>query len=143
MCQPFVALLGADGGCMHRQPARRPRAPNLVSQPDGHRRSAPHAPVSQALVRHPKVGEAAEEPELAPMARTAPRQTPRAPPPGGDQPTPGARPPFHTGRLDRLPALPEASRRHTAPRTAAAPASVDLHDLASVGTALDNWRSEH
>jgi hypothetical protein len=105
-CHPFVELLGEDGGGMPRQPDILPRAPNMVSQPDGHCRGAHHAPLAPALVRPHNVGEADEEPDLAPMASTAPRQTPRAPPQGGDQPTPGARPPFHTGRRERRPELP-------------------------------------
>ena len=106
LCNPFVELLGEAGVCMHWQPDILPIAPNMVSQPDDHCRGAHHAPLSQALVRHHKVGEANEEPALAPMASTAPRQTPRAPPQEGDQPTQGALPAFPTGRLDRLPELP-------------------------------------
>jgi hypothetical protein len=106
MCHPFVELRGEAGVCMHRQPARLPIAPTMVSQPDDHGRGAPHAPLAQALVRHHKVVEADEEPDLAPMASTAPRQTPRAPPPGCDQPTPGAIPPCPEGCLERLPERP-------------------------------------
>src|SRR5215510_4492066 len=106
MGHPFVELLGEAGGCMYRQPAILPIAPNMVRQSNDHGRGAPHAPLSQTLVRHHKGGEADEEPALAPRASPAPRQTPRAPPPGGAPPTQGAIPPFHTGRLDRLPAWP-------------------------------------
>jgi hypothetical protein len=56
---------------MHRQPDILPIAPNMVSQPNDHCRGAHHAPLSQALVRHHKVVEADEEPDLAPMASTA------------------------------------------------------------------------
>src|SRR5262245_27531101 len=105
-CQPFVALLGEDWVGMPRQPERLPRAPDMVSQPAGHRWGARPVPLPQALVRHHQVGEADEEPALAWMASAAPRQTPRTPPEGRDQPTQGAIPPFHTGRLDRLPELP-------------------------------------
>jgi hypothetical protein len=52
----------------------------MVSQPDGHCRGAHHAPLAQAFVRHHKVVEADEALDLAPMASTAPRETPRAPP---------------------------------------------------------------
>jgi hypothetical protein len=106
MCNPFVELLGEAWVCMHRQPDILPIAPNMVSQPDDHGRGAHHTPLSQALVRHYKVVEADEEPDPAPMASTAPRQTPRAPPQGCDQPTQGAIPPFHKGCLDRRPELP-------------------------------------
>ena len=105
MCNPFVELLGEDWVCMHRQPDILPIAPDMVSQPDGHRWGARPVTLPQALVRHHKVVEADDEPDLASMASTAPRQTPRAPPQGRDQPTQGAIPPFHKGRLDRLPEL--------------------------------------
>ena len=80
MCNPFVELLGEDWVGMHRQPDILPIAPDMISQPDGHRWGAPQATLSQALVRHHKVGEADYEPDLALMASAAPRQTPRAPP---------------------------------------------------------------
>ena len=54
----FVELLGEDGICMHRQPDILPIAPDMVSQPDGHRWGARPATLSQALVRHHKVGPA-------------------------------------------------------------------------------------
>jgi hypothetical protein len=78
----------------------------MLSQPDGHRWGAHPAPLSQALVRHHKVVEADYEPDRALMASAAPRQTPRAPPQGRDQPPQGAIPPFPKGRLDRLPERP-------------------------------------
>ena len=105
MCNPFVELPGEDWVGMHRQPDILPIAPDMVSQPDSHRWGARPVTLPQALVRHHKVVEADDEPDLASMASTAPRQTPRAPPQGRDQPTQGAIPPFHKGRLDRLPEL--------------------------------------
>jgi hypothetical protein len=65
---------------MHRQPDILPIAPDMLSQHDGHRWGAHQATLSQALVRPHKVGEADDEPDLAPMAHTAPRKTPHAPP---------------------------------------------------------------
>jgi len=72
-CKAFVELLGEDRVCMHRQPDRLPRAPDMVSQPNGHRWGARPATLSQALVRHHKVVEADYEPALALMASAAPR----------------------------------------------------------------------
>ena len=106
MCNACVELLGEDWVCMHRQPDILPIAPDMVSQPDGHRWGARPATLSQALVRHHKVVEADYEPDLALMASAAPRQTPSAPPQGRDQPRQCAIPPFHKGRLDRRPELP-------------------------------------
>ena len=91
---------------MHWQPDILPIAPDMVSQPYGHRWGARPATLAEALVRHHKVVEADHEPDLPPMARAAPRQTPSTPPQGRDQPTQGAIPPFHKGRLYRLTELP-------------------------------------
>jgi hypothetical protein len=61
---------------MHWQPHIRARAPAVVGQPDGPRRGARRAPLAQALVRHPAMGETHQEPALPPGAAAAPRQTP-------------------------------------------------------------------
>src|SRR5437763_1477479 len=111
LCSPFVHLLGEDGSGMHRQPDILLIAPDMVGQTNGHRWGAWHTTLASALMRHPNVVEADHEPDLPPVARAAPGQTPGPAPQGRDQPPQGAIPPFHQGRLDRLPELPKATPR--------------------------------
>ena len=105
-CNPFVHLLGEDWICVHWQPDILPIAPYMVSQTYGHGWGAWCASLAQALMRHHKVVQADHEPDLPPVARAAPGQTPGAAPQGRNQPTQGAIPPFHKGCLDHLPELP-------------------------------------
>src|SRR5205085_11076741 len=82
-------------------------------------------------MRHHKVVEADHEPDLPPVAPAAPGQTPGTAPQGGDQPTQGAIPAFHKGRLDRR---AELSLAQLLAKTAGATvyhAPADLHDMAS------------
>jgi hypothetical protein len=105
-CQPFVHLLGEDWVSMSWEPALLPRAPNMVCQPDGHGWGASRAPLAQARMRQHTVGPADHEPDLPPVARAAPGQTPGPPPQGRYEPTQGAIPAFHAGGLARLSARP-------------------------------------
>ena len=106
MCNAFVHLLEEDWIGMHRQPDILRIAPYMIGQTYRHGWSARCAAWAQALVRHHKVVEADDEPDLPPVASAVPGQTPGTTPQGGYQPTQGAIPPFHTGRLDRLPEVP-------------------------------------
>src|SRR4029450_4491992 len=90
LCYPFVHLLGEDGLGMHRQPDILLIVPDMVGQTNSHRWGAWRATLAQALVRHHKVVEADHEPDLPPVARTAPGQTPGAAPQGCYQPPQGA-----------------------------------------------------
>jgi len=67
---------------MHWQPDIFPIAPKMVCQTYSHCWGAWRAPLAQALLRYHKVGEADHEPDLPPVARAAPGQTPRAAPQG-------------------------------------------------------------
>ena len=98
----------AGGGLDLYAPAARyiPYTPYMIGQTYRHGWSARCAPLAQALVRPHKVGEADYEPDLPPVTSAAPGQTPGTTPQGCYQPTQGAIPPFHRGRLDRLPELP-------------------------------------
>src|SRR5205814_5531649 len=107
-CKPFVHLLGQHWIGMHWQPDILPIAPNVIGQTYRHGWGAWRAPVAQALMRHHKVVEADHEPDLPAVARAAPGQTPGTAPQGRDQPTPGAIPAFHDGRLDRRAELSQA-----------------------------------
>jgi hypothetical protein len=105
-CNPFVHLLGEDWVSMYRQPDILPIAPNMVCQPDGHSWGASRAPLAQALMRHHTVVQADHEPDLPPVARAAPGQTPGATPQGRYEATQCAIPAFHARGLDRLSELP-------------------------------------
>src|SRR5262245_43841767 len=115
---------------MHRQPDILPIAPDMVGQTEGHRWGRRPGTVTQGLVWHHKVVEANHEPDLAAVARVAPRQTPRATPQGRDQPTQGAIPSFHKGGLDRLSELPEAQLLAKTARPTEDYAPAHLHDMA-------------
>ena len=123
---------------MHRKPDILPIAPDMVSQPDGHRWRALGATLAQALVRHPKVVEADHEPDLPAVARVAPGQTPRAAPQGGDEPPQCAIPSFHERCLDRRAELPETQLLDEATRTTEDHAPADLHDMATRVADLDD-----
>src|SRR5262245_52818243 len=89
-------------------------------------------------MRHDKVVEAAHEPDLPPVARVAPGQTPGAAPPGCDQPPQGAIPAFHKGRRDRRAQWAQAPLLAKTAWATADHAPADLHDLASRGADLDH-----
>src|SRR5262249_55148792 len=133
-----VHLLGEDGSGMYWQPDILLIAPDMVGQTEGHRWGARRATLPQALVGHDKVVEADHEPDLPPVARVAPGQTPRATPQGGDQPPQGAIPPFHKGGLDRLPKLPEAQLRAKTARPTEDDVSAHLHNVARLVADLDH-----
>jgi len=105
-CNPFAHLLAEAWSGMHRQPALLPIAPDMIGQTAGHCWGTRRAPLTPALVWHPKVGEADQEPALPAVASVAPGQPPRATPQGRDPPTPWALPPFPQGGLKRLSKLP-------------------------------------
>src|SRR5437016_5424335 len=130
ICNPFVHLLGEDWSCMHWQPDILPIAPNMVGQTYGHCWGAWRAPLAQALMRHHKVVKAHHEPDLPPVARAAPGQTPSAAPQGRDQPTQGAIPAFHERCLDRLSELPEAQLLAKTAWATEDHAPAHLHDMA-------------
>jgi hypothetical protein len=138
LCNPCVHLLGQDGIGMHWQPDILPIAPHMVGQTSSHSWCAWRAPLTQALMRHDKVGEADHEPDLPPVARVAPGQTPGAAPQGCDQPPQGAIPAFHKGCLDRRAKLAQAPRRAKTAWATADHAPADLHDLANRVADLDH-----
>src|SRR5262245_49156793 len=80
---PFVHLRGEDWSRMHWQPNILARAPDVVGQPDGHRRGARRATLAQALVWHHAIVETAQQPDLPPVAGATPRQTSGAAAQGG------------------------------------------------------------
>src|SRR5205823_9654167 len=123
---------------MYRQRDILPVAPNMIGQTYRHGWGAWRAPLAQALMRHHKVVEADHEPDLPAVARAAPGQTPGTAPQGRDQPTPGAIPAFHDGRLDRRAELSQAQLLAKTARTTADHASADLHAMASRVAALDH-----
>ena len=73
----------------------------MIGQSNCHRWGARRTALAQAFMRQHKVVQADHEPDLPPVARAAPGQTPGAAPQGRHQPTQGAIPAFHKGRLDR------------------------------------------
>jgi hypothetical protein len=137
-CQPFVHLLGEDWVGMHRQPDILPTAPDMVGQPDSHRWRPRRATLAQALVGHHKVVETDQEPDLPPVARAAPRQTPGTAPQGRHQAAQGAIPAFHKGRLDRRAKLAPAQLLAKTAWATQDHAPADLHDLASRVADLDH-----
>src|SRR4029453_11289410 len=102
MSHLFVHLLREGSVCMHRQPDILPIAPDMVGQPDGHRRGTPGAPLTQALVWHHKVVEADQQPDTSSMTGSNPRQTAGTATQGRHQSPQGAIPAFHKGGLNRL-----------------------------------------
>jgi hypothetical protein len=123
---------------MHWQPDILPIAPDMVGQTYGHGWGTWRAPWAPALMRHHKVVQADHEPDLPPVARAAPGQTPGAAPQGRDQPPQGAIPPFHKGRLDRRPELPQVSLLAKTARAAIHDPPADLHDAARGVADLDH-----
>src|SRR5215813_12421026 len=138
MSHLFVHLLREGSVCMHRQPEILPIAPDMVGQPDGHRRRTLGATWTQALGWHHKVVEADHQPDAAPVTERTPGQTPSAAPQGGDQPPQCSIPAFHESRLDRRAELPETQLLDKATRPTEDHAPADLHDLASWGADLDH-----
>ena len=94
-CKPFVHLLGKDRVCMHRQPNILPLAPDMVGQPDGHRRGTPGAPLAQALGRLHKGVEADQQPDASAMTGGNPRPAAGAATQGCPPPTQSTIPAFH------------------------------------------------
>src|SRR5215475_1445178 len=137
-CNPFGHLPGQDWIDMHWQPDILPIAPNMVGQTYGHGWGAWRAPLAQAFMGHHKVVQADHEPDLPPVARAAPGQTPGTAPQGRDQPTQGTIPAFHEGRLDRCAELAQAQLLAKAARPPEDHASADLHDMASRVADLDH-----
>src|SRR5262249_29392357 len=123
---------------MHRPPDILPIAPNMVSQPDGHRWRALGATLAQALMRHHKVVEAHQEPDLPAVACGAPGQTPGAAPQRCDQPPQRPIPSFHESRLDRCAELPKPQLLAKATRPTEEHAPADLHNMASWVADLDD-----
>ena len=130
-CQPFIHLLGEDWIGMHWQLDILPIAPKMVGQTYGHGWGAWCAPLAEILRRPHKVGEADHEPDLPPVARMVPGQTPGRRRRGGDQPTPCAIPAFHTGRLERRAELALAPLLAKTAWATEDHAPADLHDRAS------------
>src|SRR5262245_60852879 len=137
-CNSFVHLPSQDWIGMHWQPDILPIAPNMVGQTYSHGRSAWCAPLAQALMRHDKVVEADHKPDLPPVTRAAPGQTPGAAPQGRDQPTQGAIPAFHEGCLDRRAELAQAQLLAKTAWATKDHAPADLHNMASRVADLDH-----
>jgi hypothetical protein len=135
---PFLHLLREDEVGMHRQPDILPIAPDMVRQPEGHRWRALDAALAQALMRHHKVVEAHQQPNLPAVARGTPGQTPGAAPQGCAQPPQCPIPAFHERRLDRRAELPALQLLAKATRTPANHAPADLHNMASRVADLDD-----
>jgi hypothetical protein len=128
----FVRPSALSGLGRHaRAPDRLPVAPEVVGETDRQRRGAGRTALPEALVRPHKGGEAPHEP--IPSARTAPvpGETSGATPPGRDQASPCAIPPFHAGRLARRTALAQASWLAAAAGAAAHDPPADRHHTAS------------
>jgi hypothetical protein len=125
---------------MHRQPAILPIAPDMVGQTEDQRWGTRCATLTPALVRHHTVVEPDHEPDLPSGARVAPGQTPRATPQGRHEPAPGAIPAFHTGGLERLPALPEAPLRAKTARPTADDTPAHRHPMARLIADLHDLR---
>ena len=123
---------------MHWQPNILPIAPDMVGQTDGHGWSTRCAPLAQAFMRQHKVVQADHEPDFPPVTRTAPGQTPGAAPQGRHQPTQGAIPAFHKGRLDRHAKLAQVQLLAKAAWATEDNTPADLHDLASRVADLDH-----
>lgn len=130
-CYPFVHLLGEDEVDMHWQPDILPIAPRMIGKPYGHCRGTWRAPLAQALMWQPKVVEADDEPDLAPVARTVPRQTSGTAPQGRDQPPQGPLPAFPKGPLDRRAELALGQLLAKTAWATADHAPTDLHNMAS------------
>jgi hypothetical protein len=135
---PFIHLLGEDWIGMHWQPDIFPIAPYMVGQSSSHSWSAWRAPLAQALMWHHQVVEADYEPAFPAVARVVPGQTPSMAPQGRDQPTQGAIPTFHEGRLDRRAKLAQAQLLAKTAWATADHAPADLYDLASRVADLDD-----
>src|SRR5262252_3157215 len=136
-CNPFVHLGGKDGVSMHWQPDILPIAPDMVGQTDGHRWGPQRATLPQALVWHHKVVETDHEPDLPPVAETAPGQTPGTASQRRYQTSQGTIPAFHKRGLDCLPELPEPQLLAKTARTTEHYPGADLHHLARLVAYLD------
>src|SRR5207248_10336551 len=132
-----------DWNGMTWQPDILSMAPDMVGQAYRHGGGAWRVPLAQALLRQDNVVQADHEPDLPPVARTAPGQTPRAAPQGRDQPTQGAIPPFHKGCLERLSELPEAPLLAKTARPTEDDAPAHLHDMARLIADLHDLRIAH
>ena len=93
---------------MHWKPNILAIAPHMVGQADRHGRCAWRVALPQAFVGHDEVIEAHQYPDPPSMAVAEPGQAPGAAPQRDYRPSQRAIPPFHEGRLNRLPKLPKA-----------------------------------
>ena len=136
-CTAVVHLRGEAWLGVPWQPNILPRAPDLVAQTSGQGWGARGAPVAQACMRQHHVGQADHAPDLPPVPRAAPGQTPGAAPPGRPQPPPGAIPACQAGGLERQATWAPGPRRATTAWATAADAPAARHDRARRVAARD------